>query len=125
MLSALGSLWINGATVDWNAFPYNQKLRRIPLPTYPFQRKKLWIGPKIGTNWLADSLGNVDDWFYRSHWKSAPLDGGVATTGPCLVLADDTPASAKLIGELRRSGGTIITVSAGENSPHPETTPTS
>jgi acyl transferase domain-containing protein/thioesterase domain-containing protein/acyl carrier protein len=110
VLSALGQLWINGTAVNWKAFHAGQKRRRVPLPTYPFQRKKLWIGPKIGSNWLGDSLANVDNWFYRANWKSAPLPTTPASTGPCLVFADD----AKLIGEMRRPGETIIAVTAGE-----------
>jgi acyl transferase domain-containing protein/thioesterase domain-containing protein/acyl carrier protein len=114
LLGALGHLWVNGVAVDWEGFHAHEKLRRIPLPTYSFQRKKLWLGPKIGTNWLADSLGKVDDWFYRANWKSAPLPAPTAPTGPWLVLADATAASQQLIDELRRQKATVLTVTAGE-----------
>ena len=73
VLHALGTLWVHGVAVDWKAFHAAEKRRRIPLPAYAFQRKKLWIGPKIGTNWLGETLGQVEDWFYRTSWKSAPL----------------------------------------------------
>jgi acyl transferase domain-containing protein/thioesterase domain-containing protein/acyl carrier protein len=113
-LSALGHLWVNGAAVDWTGFHAHEKLHRIPLPTYPFQRKKLWIGPKIGTNWLADSLEKVDDWFYRANWKVEPLSDAVATTGPWLVLADDNAGCQKLISELRHQKALVITVISGD-----------
>ena len=72
-----------GVAVDWAGFHAHEKLRRVPLPGYAFQRKKMWIGPKIGTNWLGEALGKVDDWFYRASWKSAPLgDGGENRRGP-------------------------------------------
>lgn len=45
MLFALGSLWLNGATVDWDAFYANEDRRHIPLPTYPFERRKYWVDP--------------------------------------------------------------------------------
>jgi malonyl CoA-acyl carrier protein transacylase/thioesterase domain-containing protein/acyl carrier protein len=57
LLSALGNLWINGVHVDWKAFHAHEKLRRIPLPTYCFQHKRYWMGPKIGPNWLDAKNG--------------------------------------------------------------------
>ena len=45
MLFALGSLWINGVTVDWDAFYANEDRRRIPLPCYPFERQRYWVDP--------------------------------------------------------------------------------
>ena len=112
MLFALGSLWVNGIAVDWQAFHAHEKLRRIPLPTYPFQRKKLWIGPKIGTNWLDQGPGKVDDWFYRTNWKSAPLAAVSVTSGPWLVLGD--AASGNLVAELRKQKADVIHVTAGK-----------
>jgi len=45
VLLALGSLWMNGARVDWSALHEGETRRRVPLPTYPFQRKRFWIEP--------------------------------------------------------------------------------
>ncbi|HWF17729.1 MAG TPA: amino acid adenylation domain-containing protein, partial [Verrucomicrobiae bacterium] len=45
MLNALGKLWLTGVTVDWNGFHQHQKRRRVPLPTYPFERKRFWAEP--------------------------------------------------------------------------------
>ena len=59
LLSALGNLWVHGNSIDWKGFHAQEHLRRVPLPTYPFQRKKFWMGPKVGTNWLADSMGKA------------------------------------------------------------------
>ncbi|HEX4138885.1 MAG TPA: acyltransferase domain-containing protein, partial [Candidatus Methylacidiphilales bacterium] len=46
MLTALGSLWAAGKPVDWTLYYEREKRRRIPLPTYPFQRERYWIEPK-------------------------------------------------------------------------------
>jgi acyl transferase domain-containing protein/acyl carrier protein len=43
MLSALGSLWLAGFTVDWRRLYIRERRQRIPLPTYPFERKRFWI----------------------------------------------------------------------------------
>jgi acyl transferase domain-containing protein/thioesterase domain-containing protein/acyl carrier protein len=119
MLGALGNLWVNGVSIDWKAFHAHDRLRRIPLPTYPFQRKKFWMGPKIGTNWLADSHAKVDDWFYRTIWKSTPLPAAVPSSGPWLLLGDPSSNNQKLIDELRKQKATVITVVAGENFQSP------
>lgn len=43
LLTALGRLWTLGIELDWQAFHGQQLRRRIPLPTYPFERKSFWI----------------------------------------------------------------------------------
>ena len=43
---AAGHLWTHGITVDWAAWYAGQQRRRVPLPTYPFERKRFWIDPK-------------------------------------------------------------------------------
>lgn len=43
MLEALGRLWIEGVNVDWQGFNSRQRRRRVPLPTYPFERQRYWI----------------------------------------------------------------------------------
>ncbi|HTB96907.1 MAG TPA: amino acid adenylation domain-containing protein [Terracidiphilus sp.] len=45
VLSAVGSLWLNGLSIDWGGFYANENRRRIPLPNYPFERKKHWVDP--------------------------------------------------------------------------------
>jgi amino acid adenylation domain len=45
LLSAIGQLWINGFTIDWRAFYQFEKRRRVPLPGYPFERKRHWVDP--------------------------------------------------------------------------------
>ena len=42
ILSALGKLWVNGVTPDWASIE-DSPHSRIPLPTYPFERRRHWI----------------------------------------------------------------------------------
>jgi phthiocerol/phenolphthiocerol synthesis type-I polyketide synthase E len=44
-LETLGRLWIAGADVDWRALHGGARRRRVPLPTYPFERRRYWIEP--------------------------------------------------------------------------------
>jgi thioesterase domain-containing protein/acyl carrier protein len=43
LLTSLGRLWLAGVRVDWPAFTAHEDRRRIPLPTYPFERRRYWI----------------------------------------------------------------------------------
>ena len=44
VLQALGSLWTAGVEVDWKALhAAHGRRRRIPLPTYPFERQRYFI----------------------------------------------------------------------------------
>ncbi|MCW6050896.1 type I polyketide synthase [Lyngbya sp. CCAP 1446/10] len=44
-LNALGRLWLAGVLVNWSEFYRHERRDRIPLPTYPFERKRYWIEP--------------------------------------------------------------------------------
>lgn len=45
VLSALGRMWVAGAQPDWKRFHEGERLQRVSLPTYPFERKRYWINP--------------------------------------------------------------------------------
>jgi phthiocerol/phenolphthiocerol synthesis type-I polyketide synthase E len=47
VLGALGRLWLCGARIDWRGFHGEAKRKRIPLPTYPFERQRYWISSGI------------------------------------------------------------------------------
>ncbi|RYF19367.1 MAG: aminotransferase class III-fold pyridoxal phosphate-dependent enzyme, partial [Flavobacteriales bacterium] len=44
ILQTLGALWLNGITINWDAYYTNQKITE--LPTYQFDRQKYWLNPK-------------------------------------------------------------------------------
>ena len=43
LLGALGRIWLAGADIDWSAVHAGERRRRIPLPTYPFERRRFWV----------------------------------------------------------------------------------
>lgn len=55
MLEALLKLYVRGVEIDWSAFHKEQPRGRVPLPTYPFQRKRFWFnkGPTMTTEQAA------------------------------------------------------------------------
>jgi len=38
LMTAVGQLWCSGVAVDWSAFHASERRRRVPLPTYAFER---------------------------------------------------------------------------------------
>ncbi|MDQ1354872.1 MAG: hypothetical protein QG657_5181 [Acidobacteriota bacterium] len=49
LLSRLGELWLYGISLDWSVLYGEEKRYRIPLPTYPFDRKRYWIDQELPT----------------------------------------------------------------------------
>ncbi len=45
LLEALGRVWGGGAAVDWTAVHGGERRLRVPLPTYPFERRRFWLDP--------------------------------------------------------------------------------
>ncbi len=44
-LDAAGRLWVSGVDLDWAGLHADRERRRVPLPTYPFERQRHWIEP--------------------------------------------------------------------------------
>ena len=45
MLEALAQVWECSDAVHWADFHVEEPRRRVPLPTYPFERERFWIDP--------------------------------------------------------------------------------
>ena len=46
LLNSLAALYGQGAAINWSAFDQDYGRRRVPLPTYPFQKQRYWIEPR-------------------------------------------------------------------------------
>jgi NADPH:quinone reductase-like Zn-dependent oxidoreductase/NAD(P)-dependent dehydrogenase (short-subunit alcohol dehydrogenase family)/acyl carrier protein len=45
MLESLATLYVHGATIDWDVFDEPHQPRKVLLPTYPFERERCWEDP--------------------------------------------------------------------------------
>ncbi|HEX5705949.1 MAG TPA: hypothetical protein VFX96_01540, partial [Pyrinomonadaceae bacterium] len=45
LLNAAGQLWLAGVELDWQGLHAGERRQRVPLPTYPFERKRYWFDP--------------------------------------------------------------------------------
>ncbi len=125
----LGRLWLAGAAIDWEAFNGDGKRRRVPLPTYPFERKRYWIDrhekirdvppPSCRTERpprSADIRLGIDDWFSVPSWtRSPPVASRAAPPegGRWLVFTDECGLGVKLAGKLAGLGQHVVTVRRG------------
>jgi hypothetical protein len=48
-LQELATRWSRGERIDWRPLYESRTVRRTPLPTYPFQRKRFWLDPPART----------------------------------------------------------------------------
>ncbi|MDF1741859.1 MAG: aminotransferase class III-fold pyridoxal phosphate-dependent enzyme [Verrucomicrobiales bacterium] len=99
MLTSLGRLWMDGVEVDWEAFYGDEVRKRIPLPTYPFERKRHWVDPVgIKTGPESEPTPGPDPTALISQFSNvttARTDTDMSTT-----TASRNSAIASAIGEI-------------------------
>ncbi len=122
LLSTLGSLWLRGVSVDWVGLHAGERRRRVPLPTYPFERRRYWLDPQPRNSAHAHHPSgrkpDIADWFYVPSWKRSVPPVGPKADNPSpsswLILLDDGPVGRDLVSRLERDGHMVTTVVIGE-----------
>ncbi len=133
LLNTLGKLWLSGVTLDWKGFYAHEKRRRVPLPTYPFERQRYWIEPPeqaqptanthasatTGPNDDLERIADVSQWFFAPGWKQVPspalyADAHLLKTSQCwLVCVDACGIGWQVINQLAQYGQQVIAVQPG------------
>ncbi len=95
VMEALSDLWLAGVEVDWSGVHGVARRRRLPLPTYPFERRRFWIEPDR----KAFLLGGADQGsrLQVPAWRRTPLSAvpvPLAGGAPLLLVLTDGPAAA-------------------------------
>ncbi|MFT5701021.1 MAG: acyl transferase domain-containing protein [Desulforhopalus sp.] len=49
-ITACGNLWLSGMNLDWKKIYNDEERFRVPLPTYPFEKKSFWLDPLSQVN---------------------------------------------------------------------------
>jgi phthiocerol/phenolphthiocerol synthesis type-I polyketide synthase E len=117
MLTTLGRMWLANVNVDWERISGGERRRRIPLPTYPFERQRYWIEPQAGhvsRNPLRKDpeLGN---WFYAPSWRrSTTAVEKHDQKRRWLIFADECGIGEQLKEKLEKLGHEVIAVHSGE-----------
>ena len=132
-LDAAARLWQAGVNLIWRELDPAQEVRRIPLPTYPFERERYWIeaaapGPAAaqratpaaaGELFVEGKRADISSWFYAPNWHSTPpASMEIGQTGKkveCwLVLLDRSGLGEAVAERLEQSGAAVISVTTGE-----------
>jgi acyl transferase domain-containing protein/acyl carrier protein len=124
-LDTLGQLWLNGVEPHWPSLHAGEQRMRQPLPTYPFERRRYWIGlpEQASTPELAASARDISQWFYAPSWKPVltVAAGHLPANGRrWLVFADAGELSRRVIERLRASGNDVAAVFAADQFGIPE-----
>lgn len=110
--AAAGAVWAHGGTIDFEAMGARSK-RRIPLPTYAFDKQRYWIEPASATAPTAarkpapaiERLPRPEDWISVPKWVARPVTEVAASKDSSwLIFSDGGPVSQQLIKQLRTSG---------------------
>jgi acyl transferase domain-containing protein len=119
--AATARLWLAGEELDWTRF--HSERRRIPLPTYPFERQHYWIEPRArllsAVQPQPAGVGkrlDMADWFYVPAWKRVLRMGSAAdaSTGSVLLFVDAWGIGAALAERLADLGHQVVTVAPGD-----------
>ncbi|MBD8496924.1 non-ribosomal peptide synthetase/type I polyketide synthase [Paenibacillus arenosi] len=125
LLRQLGKLWANGVAIDWKQYHDGDSRMRIPLPTYPFEKKYFWPDVKQTKRRQEKKQKSIhtrksstpEDWFYFPIWKQSALKYGNRTTtgtGSCnVVFMDEYGVGAELAEILRQAGSDVVQVWSG------------
>ena len=125
-LNALGKLWLYGFDPDWPALHGGEKRRRVPLPTYPFERARYWIAPTQKQTGIGleekpkGKLPQMKDWFYLPGWKRTATLSHVSETRTSakpsrwLIFKDHLHLSQDLKTALESKGDEVWMVEPGD-----------
>ncbi|HSE18134.1 MAG TPA: SDR family NAD(P)-dependent oxidoreductase [Pyrinomonadaceae bacterium] len=123
ILHTLAGLWTAGVEIDWAALhAHEPERRRIPLPTYPFERRRYWIDPpdtSLESKQIAalKRRDNPADYLYVPSWKRTvhPVLKDKDTEKSCwVVFADPCGVGAQVVRRLESEGKFVINVMASE-----------
>lgn len=119
ILSTLGQLWTSSVAVDWNGFFKFEQRRRIPLPTYPFERERYWIDapepahplqPRTVPNKLGISDSPIDSWFYTPRWVQVCKSADNRLSHRAWVVFADQLGLADAVAAILRGSNAQVTV---------------
>ena len=101
----VGHLWTHGVDIDWKSMRGDTVSRRIPLPTYAFDRKRYWLDPgDSAAPGRRIERNELEDWFWVPVWRQTRLPR-VATSGRhVLVCSDGLGLESSLTARLAEAG---------------------
>jgi acyl transferase domain-containing protein len=130
VLTTLGRLWLAGCPVQFPALFERERRRRVPLPTYPFERERFWLDPVRKTvdplpapkpkPAAQSTAADIDSYFYRPSWNSSTVPQPTANgrKQSWLLFIGDQPLGPAIARRLRQQGHAVTTIRAGDSYAH-------
>jgi acyl transferase domain-containing protein/aryl carrier-like protein len=105
LTETVGRLWTHGVDVDWKAMRGDTASRRIPLPTYAFDRKRYWLDPDDSAAPARRiERKELEDWFWVPVWRQTRLPDGATSGRHVLVCSDGLGVESSLAARLVEAG---------------------
>lgn len=115
MLLAAGSLWLLGALGEPSTINGDAKLRRIPLPTYPFERQRHWVDAKpIPAGSAAPDISPNAQAFGMAWSRQAAAPPPAALHGRWLVVGGPPKLNVAVVADLQAVGANAVAHPADE-----------
>jgi amino acid adenylation domain-containing protein/non-ribosomal peptide synthase protein (TIGR01720 family) len=124
LLTTLGKLWQAGVAIDWPGVYAQEQCKRLPLPTYSFDRQRYWIEPPVkgqveNSENKSNKKSDLTKWFYLPIWKpTVPLamqpTSKTLAISRWLVFVDNCGLGTQLVKKLNQAGHKVITVQIGD-----------
>jgi phthiocerol/phenolphthiocerol synthesis type-I polyketide synthase E len=121
MLDAAGRLWLSGVALSWQDMQDSAAPRRVPLPTYPFERTRYAVDATMNAPEGASAKtdrppsSEVRRRLYAPSWAR---DESISAASPrlqgvWLVLGDRAPLTEAVVDRVQAAGATPILAEAG------------
>jgi len=121
LFEMIGRLWLSGIKVDWRAFHAHEQRSRVPLPTYPFERRRYWVeaaAPNKSVSFITFKKPDVADWFLLPAWKPTPaLEIEFIKdliTSDWAVFSDESGLGQMIVNRLRQLGQSVAVIYQGD-----------
>ena len=125
LLPSLSQLYTSGVQVDWQGYEQDYvnegSRRRIPLPTYPFERQRCWyesVNMDSGFTAVAESVADrCKDFLYQYRWVQEPRaagDNDSSEPGVWLLFGAEDDLSEELTQCLASRGDSCIRITGAD-----------
>jgi acyl transferase domain-containing protein/aryl carrier-like protein len=81
ILPSLGALWARGVGISWEGYDRDRPRERVALPTYPWQRRRVWLELEEFPGRKAQAA----QWLVEPTWEPRSPVGGTAAATLAIV----------------------------------------
>jgi acyl transferase domain-containing protein/acyl carrier protein len=124
LLDKLGQLWLRGVKTDWKRYHDHEYRKRIPLPTYSFDKKRYWItdNPQARIQMIRKKRAqlnkktDIKEWKYIPIWKQSHMETrkkGSPEEITWILFVDNSGIGKHVIEELEKRGQKYLEVKPG------------